>query len=139
MAKYRHRVFEMYELRDEAIRALTPRSGPGKTVTEATPTESWTFGHLEVTRAAGVICVQFKEPQTFEDGTASDLRDDLTQLADLLGRDSKVLFDFSGVTAFNAASISALVQFNRTLQTRGSRIALCCLESSTRDSFFVTG
>ena len=137
MAKYRHRVFEMYEQREEAIRALTPRSG--KPATDANAPDLGTFAHLEVARAAGMILVQFKEPQTFEDGTASDLREDLTRMADLLGKDSKVLFDFSGVAAFNAASISALVQFNRTLQTRGSRIALCCLEPPTRESFFATG
>ena len=61
------------------------------------------------------------------------------ELADLLGRDSQVLLDFSGVASFNAASISALVQFNKNLQTKGSRIALCCLEPATRESFFVTG
>jgi MFS superfamily sulfate permease-like transporter len=137
MAKYRHRVFEMYELRDEAIRALTPKSAT--TATEATAPESWTFVHLAVSRAKGVIDVQFKEPRTFEDGTASDLREDLMRLADLLGRDSKVLLDFSGVVSFNAASISALIQFNRNLQTKGSRIALCCLEPTTREAFFVTG
>ncbi len=137
MAKYRHRVFEMYELRDEAIRALTPKSAT--TATEATAPESWTFAHLAVSRVAGVIHVQFKEPRAFEDGTASDLREDLARLADLLGRDSKVLLDFSGVASFNAASISALIQFSRNLQTKGSRIALCCLEPATRESFFVTG
>ncbi|MHB8956494.1 MAG: STAS domain-containing protein [Pirellulaceae bacterium] len=137
MAKYRHRVFEMYELRDEAMQALTPRSG--KFATDATVLESWTFAHLEVSAVAGLTCVRFKEPQTFEEGSASDLREDLTRLADVLGKDSKVLFDFTGVMAFNAASISALTQFNRTLQTRGSRIALCCLEPTARESFFAAG
>lgn len=137
MAKYRHRTFEMYEQRDEAIRALTPRSE--KTATEVTAPESWTFAHLAVSRVAGVIQVQFKEPRTFDDTTAGGLREDLTRLADLLGRDSKVLVDFADVASFNAAAISALTQFNRNLQIKGSRIALCCLEPATRESFFATG
>ena len=41
MAKYRHRIFEMYEFRDEAILALTPRSAPAETADAAV--ESWTF------------------------------------------------------------------------------------------------
>ena len=41
MAKYRHRIFEMYEFRDEATRALTPKSA--RPATEATAPESWTF------------------------------------------------------------------------------------------------
>jgi FtsZ-interacting cell division protein YlmF len=137
MAKYRHRIFEMYELREEAVRAMTPRSE--KTATEATAPESWTFTHLDVSRSAGVMHVQFKEPRDFEDATMGGLREDLKSLADLLGRDSKVLMDFSGVKSFDAASISVLVQFSRNLQIKGSRFALCCLEPATRESFFVTG
>ena len=41
MANYRHRIFEMYEFRNEAIRALTPKSA--HPVTEATTLESWTY------------------------------------------------------------------------------------------------
>ena len=65
MAKYRHRIFEMYELREEAVQAMTPRSK--KTATEATPPESWTFTHLDVLRSAGIMHVQFKEPPNSED------------------------------------------------------------------------
>jgi anti-anti-sigma regulatory factor len=135
MAKYRHRYFEMYDLRDEAIQAMMSKTE--KVATEATAPESWDFGHLEVSRKADVICVHFKVPQNFEDGATSDLRDDLARLADLLGRDSRVLLDFSGVVSFNSASISALVQFNRNLQIKGSRMALCRLSPATRQSFFV--
>jgi hypothetical protein len=137
MAKYRHRIFEMYEQRDEAIHALTPRSE--KTATEATAPESWSFAHLTVSRNADLIAVHFQSPPRFEEGDTSDLRDDLTRLADLLGRDSRILVDFTGVESFNAASVAALIQFHRTLQTRGSRMALCCLEPAPRESFFVTG
>jgi len=137
MAKYRHRIFEMYEGRDEAIDALKPKLA--KTAAEATPLERWKFVHLSISRSAGVSHVQFKNPQRFEDGTESDLREDFTRLADLLGRDSKVLVDFSGVESFNAASVAALVQFRANLQTKGSRIALCCLNPTTRESFFAGG
>lgn len=137
MAKYRHRIFEMYEGRDEAIDALKPMVA--KTAAETTALETWDFVHLTISRSAGVSHVQFKKPQRFEDGTESDLREDLTRLADLLGRDSKVLVDFSGVESFNAVSLAALVRFRANLQTKGSRIALCCLNPTTRESFFAGG
>lgn len=136
MAKYRHRIFEMYEQRDEAIRALTPRTE--KAVTEKTAPETWIFAYLDVSRAAGLIHVQFKEPRTCDETMASGLREDLARLTDLLGRDSKVLMDFSGVASFNATLIGALAQFSRNLQTKGSRIVLCCLEPATREAFFAT-
>jgi anti-anti-sigma regulatory factor len=92
--------------------------------------------HLAVSRSAGVTQVRFKEAQTFGEETVSDLRDDFAQLADRLGRDSKVLLDFTGVKSFSAASIGALALFNQKLQTKGSRIALCCLAPAARESFF---
>jgi anti-anti-sigma regulatory factor len=134
MAKYRHRIFEMYELRDEAIRALTPRTETA--ATEATAPETWSFTHLDVSRIAGLLQIQFKAPRTFDDTTASAFRQDLARLTALMGRDSKVLVDFSGVVSFNATSIGALAQFNRNLQTKGSRMAICCVEPGTRESFF---
>jgi hypothetical protein len=136
MAKYRHRIFEMYEQRDEAILALTPRTE--KAATETTAPATWIFTHLIVSRVAGVIHVLFKEPRTSDESMANGLREDLARLSDLLGRDSKVLVDFTGVASFDAASISALAQFGRILQTKGSRIVLCCLEPATRDTFFAT-
>jgi anti-anti-sigma regulatory factor len=135
MAKYRHRIFEMYDFRDEAAQAIAPRSE--KLATEATAPESWTFTHLDVSRSAGVTLVQFKEQQSLGEETFSDLRDDFLRLADKLGRDSKVLVDFTGVTSFSAAAIDALALFNQKLQTKGSRIALCSLDPATRESFFV--
>jgi hypothetical protein len=136
MAKYRHRIFEMYDQRDEAIRALTPKTE--KAVTETTAPATWIFAYLDVSRVAGLIHVQFKKPRICDETTASGLREDLARLTDLLGRDSKVLVDFSGVASFNATSISALAQFSRNLQTKGSRIVLCCLEPATREAFFAT-
>ena len=133
MAKYRHRIFEMYEFRDEAIDALTPKFA--RPVTEASVPESWTFKHLAVSRSACVTLVQFQPAQTFGEETVSDLREDFTQLADRLVRDSKVLLDFAGVVSFSDASIATLVLFKQTLQVKGSRMALCCLNLATRETF----
>jgi anti-anti-sigma regulatory factor len=91
---------------------------------------------LSVSRSAGVTHVQFKSAQTFEEESASDLRDDFAQLADRLGKDSRVLLDFAGVTSFSASSLNALVLFNQKLQTKGSRMALCCLEPAAREAIF---
>ena len=124
----------MYEFRDEATRALTPKSA--RPVTEATAAESWTFKHLNVSCSAGVVHVQFKSAQTFGEETVNDLRVDFSQLADRLVRDSKVLVDFVGVKSFCAASIDELNLFNQKLRTKGSRIALCCLDPTVHQSFF---
>ena len=134
MAKYRHRIFEMYEFRDEATRALTPKSA--RPDTEATAPESWTFKHLDVSHSPSLAHVQFKRAQAFGEETATDLRVDFSQLADRLVRDSKVLLDFVGVKSFCAAAIDELVLFNQKLRTKGSRIALCSLDPSVHQSFF---
>ena len=134
MAKYRHRIFEMYEFRDEAIRALTPKTVCP--VTEPTAPESWALKHLAVSRSASVTHVEFKKAQTFGKETVSDLRNDFAQLADRLARDSKVLLDFAGVKSICAASIEQLVLFNQKLRIKGSRIALCCLDPTVRECFF---
>lgn len=133
MAKYRHRIFEMYDFRDEAIRALTPKIE--KPATEATAPESWAFKHLAVSRSASVTHVEFNEATTVGEGTVN-LGSDFAQLSDQLGRDSKVLLDFAGVKVFSSASIDVLVQFKQKLQTKGSRLALCCLDPGVRESFF---
>jgi len=133
MAKYRHRIFEMYEFRDEATHALTPKSE--NTVTEGTAPESWTFRHLAVSRSAVVTHVKFKEETTFGDETVQTLREDLAKLAEMLDKDSKVLFDFAGVVLFGPASFNALVLFNKRLKNKGSRIALCSLAPTVRESF----
>ncbi len=134
MAKVRHRIFEMYELRDEAIRALTPKSAQPTAETNAC--DSWKFKHLAVLRSANTAHVQFKGEQTLDETTVSELREDLTQLADRLVKDSRVLLDFTAVESFDAASIKALDQFNQKLKTKGSRIALCCLDPKVQRSFF---
>ena len=59
----------------------------------------------------------------------------MAKLADMLDRDSKVLFDFAGVVLFGPASFNALVLFNKRLENKGSRIALCSLAPTVRESF----
>lgn len=135
MAKYRHRIFEMYEFRDEAARALTPKSA--RTVTKATAPESRTFTHLTVSHSAGVAHVEFSGADSFEeDETANDLGEDFSQLADCLTKDSKVLLDFAGVKTFGTAAIDQLVVLNQKLRTKGSRLALCNLDATVHQSFF---
>ena len=135
MAKIRHRIFEIYESREEATRELTPKSI--KPVTDSSAPESWTFEHLAVSRSAGVTHVRFTEASDFNDATVAGLREDFAQLADKLCMDSKVLVDFTGVELFDAAFIDALVLFSRKLRTKGSRIALCCLAPAAHAFFFV--
>ncbi len=134
MAKYRHPIFEMYEFRDEAILALTPQTAPA--AKEATAPESWTFKNLAVSRTANVTHVEFKSSHVFEEEALADLRADFAQLADRLIRDSKVLLDFTSVEQVCAAAINEIVLFNQKLRTKGSRIALCCLDPVARESFF---
>jgi len=135
MAKIRHRVFEIYESRSEAIRALTPKLQ--KAATESSAPDSWEFQHLTVSRSAGVTLVEFADPKKFGEETADELREDFSQLADNLGIDSKVLVDFTGVDHFSAACVDSLVVFSQMLRTRGSRIALCSLAPAARESFFL--
>jgi MFS superfamily sulfate permease-like transporter len=134
MAKYPHRIFEMFEFRDEAIRALAPKSY--QPVMDATP-ETWTFEHLSVSLSDRVMHVAFKNARIFGEQTATSFRHDLTQLTDRLVRNTRVLLDFSGVESVDTDSMEALVLFNQKLRTKGSRMALCCLEPSARECFFV--
>ena len=134
MAKYRHRIFEMYEFRDEAARALTPQNE--HTETEAATPESLILRYLDVSRSAQVTHVKFEGVTSFGHETINDLREDFAQLADGLDKDTKVLMDFAGVASFSPASINALAQFNERLRTKGSRMVLCCLEPTARDCFF---
>jgi anti-anti-sigma regulatory factor len=134
MAKYRHRIFEMYELRDEAIDALTPKSAR----LEKTPSDpsSWSFKRLAVWLSKNVTHVQLTETHYSDAETESDLRSDVTELAKSLASDSKVLLDFSGVESFSSTAIDAITLLNRKLQSKGSSMALCCLGPGTREAFF---
>ncbi len=134
MAKYPHRIFEMYEFRDEAIQELTPKTE--RNLAEATEPESWTFKYLAVSRPEDVTLVTFKEATEFGDAAVNELRDDLARLADMLEKNSKVLIDFTGVASFSAASVNAIALCKQRLRNKGSRIALCSLAPTVRESFF---
>lgn len=132
MAKYRHRVFEMYDSFDETVRALTPRSTLNEP--KSTAPDSTAFKHLAISCSAGVTHVQFKSAQGAGE-EATTFRGDLARLSESLDRNSRVLLDFAGVTSLTPACIAALAQFQQRLRTKGSRVALCCLESAARESF----
>ncbi len=134
MAKIRHRIFQMYEHREEAISALSPKSA--QPATETTDPESWKFKHFAVLRSANTAHVQFRDEESFKQETTQTLSEDLTQLADELAKDSRVLLDFSAVVSFNPAFIDALAQFNQKLKNKGSRSVICCLNPEVRQSFF---
>jgi hypothetical protein len=135
LAKIPHRLFEIYESREEATRVLTPKSE--KAATASSATDLWTFQYLKVLRSAGVTRVEFTEASDFNEATVTGLREDFTQLADKLIMDSKVLVDFTGVEFFDAAFIDALLAFSKKLRTKGSRIALCCLAPTALKFFFL--
>lgn len=134
MAKYRHRLFEMFDFRKEAVAELTRR--PENPASEAMTPEDWGFALLSVSRSDGAMLVEFKQADSFSDEDISDFRQDLDQLAQRLSRDSKLLFDFTGVQSFGPASIDALALLHQKLQTKGSRMALCRLAPEVRESFF---
>ena len=134
MAKYRHRTFEMFDFPDEATLALASKST--RTTTESDDPASWTFQQLTASRAASVTLVKFKKPKCSDAESEGELREDLSQLADLLVNDSRVLLDFEGLHEFSSSSIDALALFNRKLQSKGSRIALCNLEPAVQASFY---
>ena len=134
MAKYAHRMFEMYDLRDEAARALTPRVE--RPTGDITSPLCWAVKYLTVCRIAGITHIRFQGTQDFGDETLNDLRQDFARVADVLDRDSKVVLDFSDVVSFDAGAINAVALFHRKLQTKGSRIALW-LAPAVRTSFFL--
>jgi hypothetical protein len=133
--KIPHRIFEIYESSDEATRAMTPKSGKVRTTSAAL--DQAIFEHLTVS-SGEVTHVRFKEAEYSEEASAGGLRKDFAQLTDLLGIDSKVLVDFTGVESIGASFIDALVLLSKQLRTRGSRIALCCLGPTVKPSFFVS-
>ena len=126
----------MYDLCDEAILALTPKSELA--ATESTPPVSAKFLHLAVSRSTGVTHVRFKGKREFSEEASDDLRSDFALLAERLDRDSKVLLDFTGVSLFAAGHAEAIALLNQRLRMKGSRIVLCCLAPAVRESFFLT-
>ena len=136
MAKYRHRIFEMYEFLDEAAAAQALKA-TSPSADDSDPA-SWSFHYLHVSRSSGMTHIEFKQRQSFDEETVNDLREDFAQLAEKLVRSSTILLDFSEAESFCAAAIDALELFNQKLRVKGSRLALCCLAPEVRESFFPT-
>ena len=134
MAKHRHRTFEMFDFAEEATSALASKSA--RPATHVDDPESWSLKHLVAIRTAGVIQLQFKQRKGLAADFSSELRTDLSQLADCLVNDSRVLLDFEHLNEFDSSCIDELKRFNAKLQSKGSRMALCQLEPTVRDSFF---
>ena len=132
MAKYRHKTFEMFDFAEEASSALGSKTPPAKPDDPG----SWILQHLTASQKGSVVHVRFKKTKAFDEETLSELRNDFAQLARRLINDSRVLLDFEGISEFCAASIDALALFNRKLQSKGSRLALCHLPPAVRASFF---
>jgi anti-anti-sigma factor len=135
VAKYRHRVFEMYEYRVEAMRALSPKYEEIGEEESGTTLQS-DFKHLIVTCSTVVTHVQFSGEMEFTDESEQELQEDFSKLVDTLGIASKVLLDFTDVKSFSPACINVLVVLERKLRNRGSRIVLCSLSPETRAAFF---
>lgn len=135
MAKYRHRIFEMYEDRDEAFLALTPKSAAIDGTAAAFPLPK-DFSHIAVSRIGVVTHVQFKGTMATADHPEVELREDLARLADVLKINSKVLLDFTDVESFSPSCMESLIIFERKLRNRGSRTVLCSLAPDTRACFF---
>lgn len=134
MAKYRHRTFEMFDFVEEAACALS--SGSTRHEAESDDPTSWTFQHLVASRSAKMIHVKFKRKDCLDSQHSIKLRSDFSHLADFVVNDSRVLMDFAGLRGFSTECIDELKRFNANLQSKGSRIVLCNLESAVRSSFF---
>ena len=136
MAKCRHRVFEIYEFRDEATSALTRKTTHA--TTEVANKASRTYQHLAVSQSKSVTHIEFKRAEGVGDNDVSELREDFSRLADELVRDSRVVFDFAGSGSFGVAAFDALVLFSRKLRRKGSRIVLCRLDPAVHPVFLAT-
>lgn len=124
----------MFDLRDEAVRALTRNTI--SVVTDVVDSEFWEFSILVASHSATLTHVEFKKNMAWKDEAEGELRKDIAALTSRMGVNSRVLWDFTGLQSFSADSISMLVSFNKDLKHRGSRLVLCCLEPEVQEAFF---
>ena len=134
MAKDRHRIFEIYEERDEAAWELMPKGNKAAAV--AAPVEPWSSQQLDVCLLAGITQVRFKETSLNSDEVLSELKNDFARLGEQLGTNGRALIDFTGVTEVSTALVNELIALNKKLQIKGSRMVLCCLDPNVRASIF---
>ncbi len=136
LAKYRHKLFELYEFRDEALEALTSKSSQPAVAPAPSALDAAELDQVSISNAADVTVVNFKEPPDFTERNLAKLRTDFQKIAERLGGDSRVLLDFTGATAVGPPAIELLTAFNQKLRIKGSRMALCCLAPDVQRAFF---
>ncbi|MFK8115367.1 MAG: STAS domain-containing protein [Rubripirellula sp.] len=135
MARTRHRTFEIFDFVQEAGEALESKSA--RVNTYSLDPDLWRFHQLDVAiKPSGVVHVTFKESTDAERDLMKDLPKDLTDLADLLTNGSRILLDFEGLAAFDSDAVAKLTEFQGKLQSKGSRVVLCNLDSEVHASFF---
>ena len=134
MAKYRHRIFEMYDFLDEAILAVAATTSIPTTMPVFAEGQGMTY--LDLTQGDGVTRVVFRGNEAVGQEALPGLRNDLALLAENLPKDSKIVIDFEGVESFSATAIDELARFNQKLKNKGSRTVLCCLAPAVREAFF---
>ena len=83
-----------------------------------------------------VLHVQFVGSKCDGAETLSELKSDFLELSQNLARNSKVLIDFEGVESFCAGAIELIVEFDKRLRNKGSRVVLCCIDSGVLENFF---
>lgn len=134
MAKLRNRIFEIYDHRDEAGRSLLSKAAPPEF--EGVDPAELNYDTLHVSREATVICVGFTVTSLTTTADAASLREDLARLVESLPRGSKVLLDFAHVDELSAAMVGILIDFDKLLRPKGSRMAICELSEDIRAAFF---
>ena len=134
MAKYRHRTFEMFEFHDEAAAALAVK--PRDPVRPLSNLDGDPFESLNITVLDHLLHVRFDPDVLDGEESESQLRGDLTRLAQWLQNDSRVIVDFEGLSLFSPASIEALETFYQRLKAKGSRLVLCNLGADVKASFY---
>jgi anti-anti-sigma regulatory factor len=134
MAKYRHKIFEMFDDRAEALAELTPKSKQHRSGQNSS--SPWNPKCLNISLDQETTIIEFEKNTCLDAENLAALQDDLKNLEQRLPRNSIALIDFSGVVSINAESIQALVSFKQDLKTKGSRMAICSLAPEPRKSFF---
>lgn len=123
----------MYDFHDEARDALASKED-ALSMQEAFEFQDAIFSCCALVHEAGIAVVRFENSS--RQSKVPDYRGDFAKLTEALPRNSKVLFDFSGVEDFHSASIEALGNLSHKLRNKGSRIVLCCLQPKVKEAFF---
>ncbi len=134
MARIHHRVFEIYDQRDEAGLSLISKTG--QQAHNAIDPGALQLQQLNASRESIVICLDFKQAPEGSRESIAEFKADLDHVADKLTPGSKVLVDFSKVETLPGACVDALAQFRSRIRPDGSRVVLCGLQPAVREVFF---